>query len=99
MIRDRETPCKGECIKKPRFSGPSEHFLACGFPPSRHSAILAKKRRMSDLREQLAVLRQRVAHIDQKYEAGGQKYEARANAPRTPSFVEEFLSGEQVETG
>ncbi|MGD1095304.1 MAG: ribonuclease H-like domain-containing protein [Bryobacteraceae bacterium] len=46
---------------------------------------------MSDLREQLAVLRQRVARIDQKYEA-------RAHAPSPPSFVEEFLSGEEVAT-
>jgi uncharacterized protein YprB with RNaseH-like and TPR domain len=66
--------------------------------PSRNSfAILAKKRRMSDLREQLAALRERVARINQKYvsEATGS---ARPASSDCPSFVEEFLSGQQVET-
>ena len=61
--------------------------------------MLAKKRRMGDFHQQLAELRQRIARIDQKYAW------AEAPAPRQPAHfhearfhVEEFVSGEEIET-
>lgn len=53
---------------------------------------------MQDIQEQLALLRKRVARVDRKYASGPP-----AIAPRAPSkparyFVEEWLSGEEVET-
>ncbi len=60
--------------------------------------MMAKKRRMSDLQQQLEVLRQRIARIDKKW--ADQRYEDRAPAPPRPArvHVEEWLSGGEVET-
>lgn len=54
---------------------------------------------MSDLQEQLAILRRRVARIDRKYASGPPEPKAPPD-PRRPDryFVEEWLSGEEVET-
>jgi uncharacterized protein YprB with RNaseH-like and TPR domain len=53
--------------------------------------MMAKNWRMSDLQEQLAALRARIQKIDRKYEAA---------PPRRPHhYVEEWLTGEEVETG
>ena len=51
---------------------------------------------LQDLQEQLAALRQRIARIDRKYAAPDAT--ARPAAPSSPRlFIEEFLTGEQVE--
>jgi uncharacterized protein len=54
---------------------------------------------VGDLQEQLAALRRRMARIDRKYESGPPRPAAPPN-PRKPEryFVEEWLSGEEVET-
>ena len=49
---------------------------------------------MEDLQEQLAILRRRVARIDKKYES----YEPALTLAHTPTNVEEWLSGEEIET-
>lgn len=58
-------------------------------------AILAKKRRITELQQQLALLRNRIARIDQKYES-------REAGPKLPpvsrGFIEQCLSGEEIET-
>src|SRR5712692_9748902 len=101
MIRDRQTRCKEKCAGKQRIpEGLSEVCLARGegVQPARASAMMAKKRRMSDLQQQLEVLRQRIARIDKKW--ADQRYEDRAPAPPRPPrvHVEEWLSGGEVET-
>ncbi len=50
---------------------------------------------MEDLREQLALLRRRIARIDNKYAASPPR---RADLRPARYFVEEWLSGEEVET-
>jgi uncharacterized protein len=54
---------------------------------------------MSDIQEQLAYLRRRIAKIDKKYTAPGMQ--AKPPALRQPEryFVEEWLSGHEVDTG
>jgi|HubBroStandDraft_6_1064221.scaffolds.fasta_scaffold125599_2 uncharacterized protein YprB with RNaseH-like and TPR domain len=70
-------------------------------------AKLANKRRMSELQQQLAELRARVARINQKFEGhkfDPQKFEdeleqSYAAPPENPvRYVEEWLTGEEVET-
>ena len=60
--------------------------------------MLAKKRRMNELQQQLAILRRRVARIDRKYDTR----EARLAPPKpagTERFrAEEWASGEEVQT-
>lgn len=56
--------------------------------------MLANKRQMSDLQEQLAILRQRVARVKQEC---AEKYETTA-APRR-SHIDEWMPGEEIETG
>ena len=73
--------------------------------PDAVSAMLAKKRRMSDLQQQLAELRQRVASIASNYTA---KYEAPEptrdplDSPTLPRpafhYIEEWLTGSEIET-
>src|SRR5712691_12601144 len=57
-------------------------------------AMLANKRQMSDLQEQLAILRQRVARVKQEC---AEKYEA--PAPPLRLHIEEWMPGEEIETG
>ncbi len=63
--------------------------------------MLAKNRRMSSLQEQLATLRARIAKIDHKY-AVSPPDRALLNHGELPkpafAYVEEWLSGEEVET-
>lgn len=66
--------------------------------------MLAKKRRMGDLQQQLAELRRRIQKIDRKY-AGGppirppEHFQQPDELPRAAhSYVEEWLTGEEVET-
>src|ERR1700761_8892278 len=54
------------------------------------SAILAKKRRMGEIQEQLALLRERIARIDLKFNG--------PSAPRPRSALEDCLAGAEVET-
>lgn len=65
-------------------------------------ATLAKKRRMEDLKQQLAELRARVARIDRKYGAAPKPATSpRASRPEAGAarrYIEEWLSGEEVET-
>lgn len=66
--------------------------------------MLAKKRRMGDLQQQLADLRQRVAKIDRKYAEGPphrppEHFDAGPGLPRPAHlYIEEWLTGQQVET-
>ncbi len=55
---------------------------------------------MEGPQEQLAALRRRIARIDAKYRSGWRRARTPAAAPGRPEryFVEEWLSGEQVET-
>jgi uncharacterized protein YprB with RNaseH-like and TPR domain len=55
---------------------------------------------MEGPQEQLAALRRRIARIDAKYRSGWRRSRAEAAAPAGPAqyFVEDWLSGEQVET-
>src|SRR5262249_27995863 len=71
------------------------------------SDILAKKRRMGDLQEQLTELRMRIARIDRNYatRSHAPAPEALQSGPQEPvlpkpahHYVEEWLSGEEVET-
>src|SRR6478609_218294 len=55
--------------------------------------MLANKRRMSDLQEQLATLRQRMARV---MEECAEKYEAPVPPPRF--HIEEWMPGEEIET-
>ncbi len=59
--------------------------------------MLAKKRRMGEYQQQLAFLRQRVAQIDLKYPVPALKYQP-VPRPPSPSFIEECLTGQEVET-
>src|ERR1700734_2233088 len=63
------------------------------------SAMLAKKRRMGELQQQLAELRRRVEKIDRKY-AGGPPIAAPQHFATTPRpahvYIEEWLSGQEV---
>ncbi len=65
--------------------------------------MLAKKRRMSELQEQLAILRQRIARVsldcDRKF-ATVEPAEFPQDVLPRPAFdyVEEWLSGQEVET-
>ncbi len=56
--------------------------------------MLANKRQMSDLQEQLAILRQRVARVKQEC---AEKYET--PAPPFRLHIEEWMPGEEIETG
>jgi uncharacterized protein YprB with RNaseH-like and TPR domain len=56
--------------------------------------MLAKKRRMGDFQQQLVELRQRIARINQKYTRADDP----APLPPARFHVEEFVSGEEVET-
>jgi len=56
--------------------------------------MLANKREMSDLQEQLAILRQRMARV---LEECAEKYEKPAQLRR--AHVEEWMPGEEIETG
>jgi uncharacterized protein YprB with RNaseH-like and TPR domain len=62
--------------------------------------MLAKKRRMGDLQQQLAELRTRIAKIDRKYASRPAPPEpAEPVLPRPAhQYVEEWLTGEEVET-
>jgi uncharacterized protein YprB with RNaseH-like and TPR domain len=67
--------------------------------------MLAKKRRMGELQQQLAELRRRVEKIDRKYAAGHAKPlstgppEHFAHTPRPAHlYIEEWLTGAEVET-
>lgn len=56
--------------------------------------MLANKRQMSDLQEQLAILRQRMARV---MEQCAQKYETPVRPRR--SHIDEWMPGEEIETG
>src|SRR5713101_4410669 len=56
--------------------------------------MLANKRQMSDLQEQLAILRQRMARV---MEECAEKYETPAQPQR--SHIDEWMPGEEIETG
>ena len=56
--------------------------------------MLANKRQMSDLQEQLAILRQRMARV---MEECAEKYETRAQPRRW--HIDEWMPGEEIETG
>src|SRR5690606_3912831 len=65
----------------------------------------ANKRRtradeLSDLQEQLALLRRRMARVDRKYASAPPGPSSRAGDDLRPAryFVEEWLSGEEIET-
>src|ERR1700694_5627841 len=60
--------------------------------------MLAKKRRMSDLRQKIALLREQVARIDKEWI--DKAYRVRTPAPHRPPpiHIEEWFSGEEVET-
>jgi len=66
--------------------------------------MLAKKRRMGDLQQQLADLRRRIAKIEHKYASTCVKTPPNGlpehSAPPRPAFayVEEWLTGQEVET-
>lgn len=64
--------------------------------------MLAKKRRMGELQQQLADLRRRVARIDRKYSAGPPIRPPEHIAPVLPRpahvYIEEWLTGNEVET-
>jgi uncharacterized protein YprB with RNaseH-like and TPR domain len=61
--------------------------------------MLAKKRRMGNFQEQLAVLRQRIARIDRKYESYPVATPPVPALPRPAHrYVEEWLGGEEIET-
>src|SRR5580692_236902 len=61
--------------------------------------MLAKKRRMENFQEQLAVLRQRIARIDRKYESYPVAAPLVPALPRPAHrYVEEWLGGEEIET-
>lgn len=55
---------------------------------------------MEGAQEQLAALRRRIARIDAKYRSGSRPANAKPTATHRPEryFVEEWLSGEQIET-
>lgn len=54
---------------------------------------------MSNLQEQLALLRQRISRIDERFAANPPERPAAPSLPRPPfAYVEEWLSGEEVET-
>ncbi len=75
-------------------------FFPAFKPPFWNRDMLAKKRRMSEIQEQLAILRQRIARVsldcDRKY---AYSEPAPPALPR-PAFeyVEEWLTGQEVET-
>src|SRR5579862_7724868 len=97
MIRDRQTRCKGGSARKQRISWGFSESLDSSRPVVRkrpHSAILANKRRMSDLQQQLAVLRQRIAGIQAR---DGRDEIAPRPEPRRHQ-AEDFLTGEEIET-
>ena len=56
--------------------------------------MLANKRQMSDLQEQLAILRQRMARV---MEECAEKYETPTQPRR--SYIDEWMPGEEIETG
>src|SRR5579871_186242 len=62
--------------------------------------MLAKKRRMGDLQQQLAELRTRIAKIDRKYASRPAPTESAEPVLPRPAhqYVEEWLTGEEVET-
>src|ERR1700693_3589310 len=94
MIRDPRSPCKEQSARKgPFFQGfdPLDLPIATTGPAS---DMLAKKRRMGDFQQQLVELRQRVARINQKYTRADDP----APLPPARFHVEEFVSGEEVET-
>jgi uncharacterized protein len=105
MIRDRETGCKEQSARKHRFlAGPdaSRAFRLLSFSASAEARnrcdMMAKKRRMSDLQQQLAVLRERISRVSAECD--------RKSVARTPPslprpahhYVEEWLTGQEVET-
>jgi uncharacterized protein YprB with RNaseH-like and TPR domain len=77
------------------------YLAAADFFPRGGRDILAKKRRMSDLQEQLAALRQRMARVleecAEKYERPGFIGVSRNSAPRR-FHVHEWLPGQEIET-
>ena len=56
--------------------------------------MLANKRQMSDLQQQLAILRQRMARV---MEQCAEKYETPAQPRRW--HIDEWMPGEEIETG
>jgi uncharacterized protein len=63
-------------------------------PRARAGAMLANKRQMSDLQQQLAILRQRMARV---MEQCAEKYETPAQPRRW--HIDEWMPGEEIETG
>jgi hypothetical protein len=57
-----------------------------------------KAKQMGDLQEQLAILRRKVARIDRKYAEGTQTPAAPADNRPSRYFIEQWMSGEVVET-
>jgi uncharacterized protein len=57
-----------------------------------------KAKQMGDLQEQLAILRRKVARIDRKYVEGTQTPTAPADNRPSRYFIEQWMSGEVVET-